>query len=467
MYQKAQKARLTEGAIGHTLVRMTIPMLFGVIGMVIFNIIDTFFVGQLGTHELAALSFTFPVVLVVSSLAMGLGVGTAAVISRAIGEGNQARVQRLTTDSLVLSVLLSLVLVSLGLLTMDPVFRLLGATPDILPMVKQYMTIWFPGAVFMIVPMVGNNAIRATGDMKTPSYIMLVAVTINLVLDPLFIFGIGPFPRLEIAGAALTTLLARATTFVVALWVLYWRERMITVKPPDLREVLHSWKNILYIGLPTAGATMIIPLTIGVITRLVSSYGPVAVAAFGAASRIDMFALVVVMALSSALGPFVGQNWGAGGKERVRKAVAFGQLFSLGWGVVVFLVLMLAGRPIAALFNDNPEVIATMVLYFWIVPSGYGFQGVIHLSNGVLNVLHRPLHAAALTVTQTLLLHIPLAYLGAAVFGLSGIFGAAVFAHVIAGNIALIWLRRILVDLEPPAQPVPGPQVGRHQQEAV
>ncbi|NJN67044.1 MAG: MATE family efflux transporter [Chloroflexaceae bacterium] len=467
MQQKAQKARLTEGAIGLTLVKLTIPMIFGVLGMVIFNIIDTFFVGQLGTHELAALSFTFPVVLVVSSLAMGLGVGTSAMVSRAIGEGYHARVQRLTTDSLVLSVLLSSVLVIIGLLTMDPVFRLLGATPEILPLVKQYMVIWFPGAVFMIVPMVGNNAIRATGDTKTPSYVMLVAVIINMVLDPLFIFGIGPFPRLEIAGAALTTLFARAITFVVALWVLYRRERMITITPPNLNEVLHSWKSILYIGLPTAGATMIIPLTIGVVTRLVSAYGPVAVAAFGAASRIDMFSLVIVMALSSALGPFVGQNWGAGGKERVRKAVAYGQYFSLGWGLLVFLILALAGKPIAALFNDNPNVVATMVLYFWIVPLGYGFQGVVYLSNGVLNVLHRPLYAAGLTIVQTLLLQIPLAYVGGYLFGLNGIFGAAVVANTMVGTIALVWLRRIVTDMDTPTQKVAAPQVSRPQQEAI
>lgn len=188
------RAILTEEPVGKTLTKLTWPMVIGILGMVTFNLADTFFVGRLGTLELAALSFTFPVVMVVSSLALGLGIGTSSVVSRAIGEGDEAKVKRLTTDSIILSFLVVGVFVVVGRLTIEPVFRMLGATPDILPLVKQYMQIWYPGMIFVVVPMVGNSAIRATGDTKTPSAIMLIAVTVNFIFDPLFIFGIGPFP---------------------------------------------------------------------------------------------------------------------------------------------------------------------------------------------------------------------------------------------------------------------------------
>ena len=121
-----------------------------------------------------------------------------------------------------------------GMLTIDPMFRLLGADETTLPLVRQYMTIWYPGMIFVVVPMVGNNAIRATGDTKTPSFIMLAAVAINIVMDPILIFGLGPFPAMGIQGAAIATVLSRATTLVIAIWVLYHRENMITLRRPAL-----------------------------------------------------------------------------------------------------------------------------------------------------------------------------------------------------------------------------------------
>lgn len=454
--QQSRNATMTEGPIGKSLLKLTIPMLFGVFGMVAFNLVDTFFVGQLGTLELAALSFTFPVVLVVGSLTMGLGVAVAALISRAIGEGNHHKTQRLSTDGLILCVLIALFIIIVGLSTVDSLFRALGATDDILPLIKQYMYIWYPSVLLMIVPLFGNNAIRATGDTMTPGMVMLSAVVVNIVLDPLLIFGIGPFPRMEMSGAALATALARAISLVIALRVLIWREQMLTFVRPAFAEMLHSWQQILSIGLPAAGTNIIIPVTIGIITRLVSHHGPEAVAAFGAASRFDMFAFVALMALSAVLAPFVGQNWGAGLNERVDRALTYSQHFALVWGASIFVLLVALGGVVAPLFTDNPEVASIMRTYFWIVPLGYGFQGVIHLSNNVLNVLHRPLHATALVAIQTLVLHIPLAYLGSHLLGLPGIFASTVVAHTLTGMAAYFWLTRVLNRLErAPAAVVP------------
>ena len=260
--ENTRKAVLTQGSVGRTLVDLTWPMVFGILGMVTFNLVDTFFVGKLGIRELAALSFTFPVIMVVSSLALGLGIGTTSLVSRAIGEGDERKVKRLTTDSLILSTLIVIVFVVVGQMTIEPLFRSLGAAPDIVPLIQQYMRIWLWGMIFVVVPMVGNSAIRATGDTRTPSAIMLVAVTINLVLDPLLIFGWGPFPRMELAGAALTTVFARATVFCVSLYILIRRDRMLTARLFPFREIMSSWKRLLYIGLPAAGTRMVVPLAV-------------------------------------------------------------------------------------------------------------------------------------------------------------------------------------------------------------
>ncbi len=442
--QKTSKARLTEGSIIKTLIVLTLQMLVGILAMVAFNLIDTFFVGQLGTNELAAMSFTFPVVMVVNSLALGLGVGGAAVISRAIGEGNQNKVQRLTTDSLTLALLVVAVFVSIGLATIEFTFARMGATAEIMPLVKEYMSIWYLGAIFVVVPMVGNNAIRATGDTKTPSIIMLVAVGVNIILDPLLIFGIGPFPRLGLAGAALATVFGRATTFFVSLYILHWRENMITLALPKLSETITSWKNILFIGLPAAATNVIVPISMGIVTSMVAMYGPETVAGLGVATRIEMFALTMVGALGSVIMPFVGQNWGAQKYNRVTLSIRYSQQLGLGWGIVMAILLGVVAHPAASLFNDNPRVISTTVLYLWLVPISYSLLSVLTLSTAALNVLKKPMHAAGLSVLRMFVLYVPLAYVGSRLLGVRGIFGAASLANFLAGIAAYYTLKRTL-----------------------
>ncbi len=443
MKENQKKARLTEGPVGKTLIRLTIPMVIGIVGMVAFNLVDTFFVGRLGAPELAAMSFTFPVVLVIQSLALGLGMGASAVLARAIGEGDHHKVQRLTTDSLVLSVLIVAAFVIAGMVTIEPLFRMLGADENILPLIKKYMRIWYIGVPFVIIPMVGNNAIRATGDTKTPAAIMVVAIVINLTLDPLLIFGIGPFPRLELAGAALATVIARTVTLVVSLLVLTRREKMLTFEVPELKDVFNSWKKILYIGLPAAGTNMIIPVSIGIITRLVASYGPESVAGFGVASRIEIFALTLILALRTVLIPFVGQNLGAGKHARIQRGVKYSQIFAMLWGAVLFLLFIIGAQMIAGIFNKDPSIIEAINLYLTIVSISYGAYGVFLLTASAFNALNKPLQAAGLSIFRMFVLYVPLALLGSRLFGLRGIFGAAAIANLVTAAASFIWIRRV------------------------
>ncbi|MDP8226158.1 MAG: MATE family efflux transporter [Candidatus Celaenobacter polaris] len=427
------RAKLIDGPIGKLLIKLTAPMIVGMLGMVAFNLVDTFFVGKLGVTQLAALSFTFPVILVVNSIALGVGMGASAIISRAIGEGDTYKVRRITTDSLMLAIVLVFIFVIIGLSTIGPLFKLLGATPQVLPYIKQYMGIWYFGMFFVLIPMVGNNAIRATGDTKTPSAIMVVAVIMNFIMDPMLIFGLGPFPALGIHGAAISTVIARFSASVAATWVLVRRDRMVTFERTPLREIFASWKAILFIGVPIAGARMILPISFGIITRLISAYGPKAVAGFGVASRIEFFALAVIRALSSVFGPFIGQNLGAKLFDRVKRGLQLAELFSLVWGFGSFIILFIFAKPIAGIFSKDPVVIETIIKYLSIVPLGYGLQGVLLLCNVSLNVLQKPFHAAGLVTIQMFVLYIPLAYLGSHILQIQGTFIGITIAYCIAG----------------------------------
>ena len=419
---------------------LTVPMVGGMLSLVAFNLADTYFVSRLGTDPLAAMGFTFPVVMLIGMVAMGLGMGTSSVISRAIGQGDHSRVRRVTTDSLILGVVLVAILAATGVLTMDPVFRWLGAREDLLGLIRQYMTIWYVGVVFLVIPMVGNHAIRASGDTIRPSLIMMISAGVNVVLDPILIFGWWIFPRMELRGAALATVISRALTLVASLAILHYGKRMLTFRRPTLRAMGRSWKAILHVGIPS-GATMVLyPLSMAVVTRLVAQFGKTAVAAVGAANRVEAFAMMVMWSLASVLLPFVGQNWGAGLADRVDRARKVGNRFAMVWGAFCTIVLVATAGPIASLFSDDAEVMARIRLYLYILPIGYGLRGACVLAPAVFNGMGRPMVAAALNILRMFGLYVPLAWLGSKLYGLGGLFAGLSLANMIAGVVALVWM---------------------------
>jgi putative MATE family efflux protein len=428
--------------VGPTLLRLAGPMTIGIASIILFNVVDTFWVGQLGDTRLAAMSFTFPVVSVIMSLSMGLGIGTTSVVSRAIGQGDQAKVRRLTTDSLMLSVLLVVTFAVTGLLTIDPLFSALGAEPDTVVLIRQYMVPWYLGIGLIVVPMVGNSAIRATGDTKTPSLIMMIAGFVNMAFDPFLIFGIGPFPRLELRGAAISTVLSFGTTTLAALWLLGPRLHMLDGVQLRLSKLWSSWRQIIFIGLPASAANMLVPLSAGIITRILAGYGHEAVAGYGVSTRIESFTMVGIGALSSSIAPFVGQNYGARQHERIRAAISFAFRSSMVFGAVLAGMLALLGPHIAALFSDSPDVIDVAASYMRIVPVGYGALGVCMLASSSFNAVNRPLAASAIIAMRLFVFAVPLAIFGSRWFGVPGVFAGIIIGNLgmglIAGHVARI-----------------------------
>lgn len=421
---------------------MTIPMIVGMLSMVTFNLVDTYFVSQLGGDPLAAMGFILPVVMLVGSIVMGLSIGTSSVISRAIGEGDQRRVKRLTTHAMILALLAVGLFVTIGLLTIDPMFHLLGAKPELLPLIRQYMTIWYVGMIFLVVPMIGNSAIRASGDTLLPGLIMVFGAGVNIVLDPIFIFGKYGVPMMGMTGAALATVIARGLTMLASLSILHFHKRMLSFARPRLVRVWQSWKSILFIGIPASATTILFPLSMGAVMRMVAGFGKKAVAAVGAANRVEAVAMMVFWALATTLLPFIGQNWGAGRHDRIRQVQKYGLAFAFAWGLFCAALFMAAARPIAHLFSSDRDVVSHMVHYLWILPLGYGLRGASILASTSFNGMHRPLSAAALNIIRMFVLYVPLAWLGGKLFGLYGLFGGLTVANLLAGLVAMIWMLR-------------------------
>lgn len=439
---EARRGKFLSGDISLMLFHKSVPMVLGMIALMTFNLVDTYFVGKLGTRELAAMGFTFPVVLTVISVGLGIGIGASSLISRAIGEGDYHRVTRITTDTIFLSVVCAIVIAAMGLWTIRPVFLALGASSDMIPLIEQYMKIWYWGLGFIIVPMVNNHAIRATGNTLVPGLIMVFGAVLNVVLDPIFIFGYFGMPRMELAGAALATVIARSFTLAASLVVIHFRERMLTFLLPTWKDLLKSWRALLFIGIPATGITLLVSVCIAIVTRLVSGFGEGVVAAYGVAHKIEAVVLHIYMALGSVLGPFAGQNWGAKHYDRVRKALAVSFYFSWIFGAIITVVLAIFAVPIMRMFDQNPLVIEAGRIFLCVVPVGLGAEGIIMLSSTVFNALGRPLVAITMVGLRMFILFIPIALLSRHYMGYPGVFAAIVLTNFIVCAGAYIWIRK-------------------------
>ena len=435
---------LVNGDIPSTLKQMTIPVIAGMIMLMSFSLVDTFFISLLGTVELASISFTFPVTFTVISLNIGLGIGTSALIAKYLGAGETHMAKEFGTGALMLSVILVGALSVIGGLTIKPIFGLMGASSEQLPYITQYMVLWYVSGVLMAIPMVGNSVLRASGDTKTPSIVMAMGGFINAVFDPILIFGVGPIPAMGMEGAAAATLIAWFVTTIYILYLLSIKRQLILPRLLNIEEFKFTTPKILSIGLPAAGANMLTPIAGGILTAIVATYGTEAVAAWGVGSRIESIASIVVLALSMTLPPFISQNFGADKIGRVSQAYCFTMRFVIVWQIGISLLMMLISPIIASIFAEEEEVAELLRLFLFIVPLGYGLQGIIILTNSSLNAMHKPMMALVLSVLRLFVFFVPFCYLGSQLFQLEGMFWGGVIANLCTATVAYVWFTRLL-----------------------
>ncbi|MCW8093073.1 MATE family efflux transporter [Alteromonas ponticola] len=421
-------------------------MIIGMVMMMSFSLIDTFFVSLLGTEQLAAISFTFPVTFTVISLNIGLGIGTSAVIGKLHGRGESEEARFHATGAMMVSVILVGLLAVVGLLTIEPVFTLLNATSELLPYISDYMCIWYISSLFLALPMVGNSVLRACGDTRTPSIIMASGGFLNAALDPLLIFGWGPIPAMGIQGAAVATLIAWS---VGATWIIYLlavKRQLMLPRLLSVSELLENSRDVMRIGFPAAGANMMTPIAGGVMTAVVATYGAEAVAAWGVGHRLESIASIIILSLSMTLPPFISQNVGADKIRRVEHAYKMTLKFIMLWQLFIFALLWAMSGFIADIFAKEAEVASLITLFLAIVPLGYGLQGVIILTNSSFNAMHKPMTALVLSVIRLFVFFVPISYLGSVLYGLEGLFWGTVVANLLMGTLSYYWFSREIND---------------------
>ncbi len=435
------KHGLLTGSIPLVLRQMTVPMTFGMVAILMFNLVDTFFISLLGTEALAAISYTFPVTFAVNCITMGIGMGLSTNIGRLLGQGQSIVAARFSSHGLLLAVLLVALASTLGLFTIEPLFLFLGAEQSLLPLIHQYMDIWYLTIPLLVVPMAGNSAIRATGDTKTPAKIMMLAGLINGVLDPLLIFGYGPFPELGIQGAAIASAMSWFGALIGSLYVLIKREKLLAL--PCFKTLWLDWQQILKIGTPAALSNALTPLSGAILMMMLSTHGTAAVAAYGAAQRVESILILVLMSLTSALTPFIAQNMGANNPARSFAGLFLSMRFSMVFQAGIFIMMVPLSIPLAALFSQEQAVKDLLWHYLLVVPFSYGFQGVMMMLVSGLNALHEPLKAFQWSFMRLFLFTLPCAWMGGQLYDIEGLFIGIAVGNMLGGTSGYLYALKL------------------------
>ncbi len=428
---------LTKGPVWQALALMSAPMVIGILAVLSVGLADAYFLGQLGGAPLAAVGFIYPVTAAVTSLSIGLSAGANALVSQAIGAGDDdAKAARLAFHAVSIAVVLSLIGAAAFFFTFPPLFKLLGANEAVMAEIALFMPWWCASFPFLVLMMLVNAIFRSHGDSNVSATLMVISAVINVGLDPILIFGFGPIPQMGTEGAALATFIARASIAGVALaYALH--QSMLYLCANPLKGLGQSAWRLAKIGGPAAFSNAINPAGMAAVTAAVATVGEAAVGGFGAATRVQQIALVPMLALSSGIGPVIGQNWGAEQKDRAARALQAAFAFCLGYGVVVGLLLAIFAQQIASLLASDPDAAGYAATYMRIVGwslFGYGF---VVVANAAMNARDKAVWSMSLSLGRIFLIYLPGAWLGVTLLSFTGITFAAFAANVVAAVAAV------------------------------
>ena len=430
----------TEGPVARHLIRLGSFMAMGSLSMNLSMFAEAIYLGIIGTQALAAMGVAFPVTITLFAFAGGIGTGASSVTARTIGAGDREGAALLITHSQFLALGTGIVLGALGVAYAYDIVSLIGATGDLRDLTTEYLTVYLLGFPAFMLSIVGSTLLRATGNAKSPGIIMTAGSILQIALGPPLIFGWFGMPGLGIAGAAWAYVISR--TLGMGLYiVLLLRARMVRW---SFVGMLDSWRRIMHVGGPAVASGLVMPAGMLIITRMLIGHGEAVVAGYNVASRVETLAHMILWSVSSSVEPFVGQNWGARFYDRVKQALSMTHRFSIAWGVVTFVLMVLVGKSIVAVIDDNPTVIEVSVWFFYIIPLSIGFMGMTQIASSCFNALGKPTPSLVISLLRALVIIVPLAIVGNYLFGYVGIFIATAVTNVLVGLLAWQWNWRVV-----------------------
>lgn len=439
---KSSPREILEGTILRTLLKLSVPSIIAFTFHTTFNFVDRFFVSRLGELELGALGMAFTVQSILIAIGSGTGIGASSLIARYIGAGKLKEARRAAEHTLLIIVGLSIVVSGSGPLLAPALFRLLGASEQMLPHILSYITIILYGCFFQFLAMIGNGILRGEGNMVWPMQVMIVGTLVNIALDPILIFGLGPIPALGVQGAAIATVCGRGVSCVVLGLGLLARTNVIRIQLKNFRFAVRFVQGILGVGAPTIVSQLSHSLGLSLLFILLRPYGDQAKAAFTMGFTYQQIAILPLIGIAQGTLTMAGQNYGAGNYQRIRAIMSRALAFSFVLMSVFALVFILARKQFVLVFTHKQEILTIGTTMLVIFSLGFPFLSGRIILSSLFQGLGMGFKALFLNLAQMLVFAIPLALLLSVLLGLEGIWAGMGLANFLSALLGLLWAAR-------------------------
>ena len=429
----------------NTILKLAFPIIIANILQTMYQLVDTFWLGRLSANAVASVSLSFPILFLVVSLGGGLTLAGTVIVAQHKGSGDQRMVNYASSQTVMVVFFISIILALIGYYAAGTLMNLIGAGEELIDDAVIYFQVSSWGYIFMFMFFVYQSLMRGIGNVIIPMYIVLGTVILNLVLDPLFIFGYGVIPGYGVAGAAVASIFTQAISAGIGLYILFKGKKGIKIRLVYMRWDFKWVKNLFSLGLPASLDQSSRAAAMAAMVMLVTSFDSQIVASYGVGARILSLVVVPALGLSIATTSLVGQNIGAGRLDRAERVGNIGMLIAAFGLSFLGIILFFLAEPLTRFFvPDDPEVIEVGSKFIKIMAPTFGLLGIQQVLNGVFNGAGLTKVSMLISVIVLWMARFPVAFMLSNNTSLSyeGIWWAFPISNAIAATIAYVYYKR-------------------------
>ena len=436
---------LREEKPAKAVVKLGVPLIAGMFIMVLYNLVDTYFIGLMrDDYQLAAVNLAYPVMMISIAISNMIGTGASSLIARSLGAGDGEKADHTVTTGFVLTVVNSAIVAAAGLILLGPIVTGLGAQANTFDYTRQYVQVILAGSLFTMGNYTFGQLLRSEGSVRQSVAGMIAGTVVNIILDPIFIFALG----MEIRGAAIATILGNAAGMCVSLWFYLSGKTLLRPSLKYIRPTAEILREIFWVGVPATLETLLTSAAYIVNNNLAVGYGELTVAAMGIAQKILSLGNYVYQGFAAGTQPIMGYNYGAKNYRRMIDVLKAGVMVCSGTELCIMAVYGVFAPQLIGIFTESPEVIATgsrvLRTIMWILP----FVGAVSMSRMSFQAMGKPQYAFAITLVRQLFLYVPLLLILNRVFGFEGMIWAQPVTEIIMMAVSLTLLYRVIREQE-------------------
>lgn len=427
------------------LLSMSIPAILSMIIQSMYNIIDSMFVAQLGNDALTAVSLAFPIQNILLGAAVGTGIGVNSLISRTLGEKNTDKSNTVVTYGLILGFITWVAFLILGILFIKPFFAMYTDSANILNLATEYTNIVVYFSFGIIIHIVIEKILQGSGSMIYPMVFVLVGAIINIILDPIFIFGYFGVPNLGVKGAAIATVIGQITAMVLAVVTLVVRKGEVKIKKKNLRFDLNIIKEIYVVGIPATIMFVLGSVLVVGLNSILIKISAVGVSILGIFLKLQSFVFMPISGLTQGAMPIMGFNYGAGNKKRLMETLKISLIISIIFGVLGNIIFIVFPEQLLYLFNSTREMLITGSAALRVLSFSFIFMAINNILCTLFQAVGKGMYSLIISLLRQIIIILPLSYIFAKSYGINGVWITFIIAESFSTIVSIFLFRKMKV----------------------